>query len=148
MQVRASNKRIAAAFSGHPAAAELLQVCGWHTQVVDYEKCWTFDAQPGSVTFGCDSFYSVCCFLQDMLEQTLDGLQTAVRRTGCWSTLWPSFRRLWRSCRPSSGCAARALLASPAAVLAFQGCNALADMALACLVRVECACRLAATTVM
>ena len=37
-------------------------------------------------------------------------------RTGCWNLLWHSSRRPWRSCVPSSGCAAHTL---PAYLPAF-----------------------------
>ena len=51
-KVRASNKRIVAAFSAHPAAPELLQICGWRTKVEELERYWTFDALPGSLGMG------------------------------------------------------------------------------------------------
>jgi len=52
-QVRASNKRIAAAFSAHPAAPELLHIAGWRTKVEELERYWTFDAPAGSQGMEC-----------------------------------------------------------------------------------------------
>ena len=146
MQVRASNKRITAAFSGHPAAAELLQVSGWHTQVVDCEKFWMFDAQPGDVAFGCGCIQSVCCFLQYTLGQTLDGLQTAVRTQAAGICCRPASEGPGGAAGQAAG-APRAHCSLPLQqYLLLKNYSALADVTLACLVRVERACRRAATT--
>jgi hypothetical protein len=80
-QVRASNKRIAAAFSAHPAAPELLHIAGWRTKVEELERYWTFDAPAGSQGMECapalaqhfhhSASASVIALAGDQLQQPL-----------------------------------------------------------------------------